>query len=56
VGPKKIYPLSKIKVRASDNFEKGYISGRFGAIPLFGIRSSDYKHIGMASNLSEDRF
>jgi len=31
-----IYPLSSIKVRTTDNLERGYINGRFGAIPFFG--------------------
>lgn len=34
-GATKLFPLSDIKVRATDNFEKGYIEGRFGATPLF---------------------
>lgn len=31
-----VYPLSSIKVRATDNLERGYINGRFGAIPFLG--------------------
>ena len=31
-----VYPLSSIKVRATDNWERGYINGRFGAIPFLG--------------------
>lgn len=31
-----IYPLSDIKVRAGDDFERGYLNGRFGAIPFMG--------------------
>jgi AAA15 family ATPase/GTPase len=31
-----VYPLSSIKVRATDNWERGYITGRFGAIPFLG--------------------
>ncbi|OGS88707.1 MAG: hypothetical protein A2061_07440 [Gallionellales bacterium GWA2_59_43] len=52
-GATSIYSLSSIKVRSSDNLEKGYITGRFGAVPLFGIRSSDFKRIGIASDLDE---
>ncbi|MGE8130418.1 AAA family ATPase [Methylobacterium sp. NPDC080182] len=31
-----LYPLSDLKIRKSDNIERGYIQGRFGAIPFFG--------------------
>lgn len=47
------YSLSDIKVRASDNFEKGYIEGRFGAIPVFGLASSNCRQIGIASELKD---
>lgn len=36
VGATHVYPLSDIKVRATDDFEKGYLTGRFGAIPFIG--------------------
>lgn len=32
-GATSLYALSDIKLRASDNFEKGYLQGRFGAVP-----------------------
>lgn len=32
-GGTSVYPLSEIKSRHSDNFEKGYLEGRYGAIP-----------------------
>lgn len=35
-GNSVIYPLSDLKIRKTDNIEKGYIQGRFGAIPFFG--------------------
>lgn len=35
-GATSIYPLSGIKVRTTDNWERGYITGRFGAIPFLG--------------------
>ncbi len=35
-----IYPLSDFKIRKSDNVEKGYLQGRFGAIPFLGDISS----------------
>ena len=38
-GGTHIYPLSKIAVRAEDNLEKGYLTGRFGSIPFFGNQS-----------------
>lgn len=31
-----IYPLSDFKTRKTDNIEKGYLQGRFGAIPFVG--------------------
>lgn len=31
-----VYPLSDIRVRATDNLERGYLQGRFGAIPFLG--------------------
>lgn len=33
-GATHIYALSDIKVRADDNFERGYLTGRFGAVPF----------------------
>jgi AAA15 family ATPase/GTPase len=36
-GSSSIYPLSDFKIRASDNFEKGYKDGRFGAAPDFHL-------------------
>lgn len=33
-GSTTIYPLTDIQTRASDNIEKGYLQGRFGATPL----------------------
>ena len=35
-GETVIYPLSDFKVRDTDNFEKGYLQGRFGAVPFVG--------------------
>ena len=34
-GASHIYPLTDIKTRQTDNIEKGYLEGRFGAIPFF---------------------
>lgn len=34
-GSTRIFSLSRVKVRSTDNFEKGYIEGRFGASPSF---------------------
>lgn len=31
-----IYPLTDFKTRNSENIEKGYLQGRYGAIPYFG--------------------
>jgi AAA15 family ATPase/GTPase len=35
-GATEIYPLSDFKVRENDNFERGYLRGRFGALPFSG--------------------
>lgn len=35
-GATEIYPLSDFKVREGDNFERGYLRGRFGALPFAG--------------------
>lgn len=35
-GATSIYPLSDINTRRGDNIEKGYLEGRFGAIPFPG--------------------
>lgn len=35
-GATTIYPLSDFKTRKADNIEKGYLQGRFGAIPFMG--------------------
>lgn len=36
MGATNIYPLSDIRTRQTDNLEKGYLEGRFGAIPFLG--------------------
>lgn len=35
-GTSRIYSLADFKLRANDRFEKGYLEGRFGAIPFSG--------------------
>ncbi len=35
-GSTNLYPLSDIRTRQTDNFEKGYLQGRYGAIPFGG--------------------
>jgi AAA15 family ATPase/GTPase len=52
-GSTVLYALSSIKIRKSDNFEKGYIEGRFGAIPMFGLGLMDWKKIGVYADESE---
>lgn len=36
VGASHIFPLSDIKSRPTDNFEQGYLEGRYGAVPFSG--------------------
>ena len=52
-GASTIFPLSSIKVKSTDNIERGYVNGRFGAIPLFGIRGHDVTRFGLACDLDE---
>lgn len=35
-GSTTLYPLSDIKTRKGDNIEKGYLEGRYGAVPYLG--------------------
>ena len=36
VGATRLYPLTDIRTRKGDNIEKGYLQGRYGAIPVAG--------------------
>jgi AAA15 family ATPase/GTPase len=38
-GQTHLYPLTTIRTRNTDNLEKGYLQGRFGAVPFFGTIS-----------------
>ena len=33
-GATLLFPLTEIRTRSGDNFEKGYLQGRYGAIPV----------------------
>lgn len=35
-GATSLYPLTDIRTRNSDNIERGYLEGRFGAVPYRG--------------------
>ena len=35
-GASSLYPLTDFSVRRADNLEKGYLEGRFGAVPFLG--------------------
>ena len=37
-GATSLYPLSDYQLRKGDNIEKGYLQGRFGAVPFSGSR------------------
>lgn len=39
-GATHLYPLTSIHTRKSDNIEKGYLQGRFGAVPFSGHLTS----------------
>lgn len=36
MGLSRFYPLSDLKLRKGDNLQKGYLEGKFGAIPFIG--------------------
>jgi AAA15 family ATPase/GTPase len=36
-GATHLFPLTDIDVDKRDNLEKGYLQGRFGAVPFFGV-------------------
>ena len=38
-----LYSLDEFSVRKSENIEKGYLQGRYGAIPAIGIGDSLWK-------------
>ncbi len=40
-GATQIYPLTDFKTRWSDNFESGYLQGRYGAVPFEDLESPD---------------
>lgn len=40
-GSSHFYSMAEIKVRASDNLEKGYLTGRFGAVPFIGVHAME---------------
>jgi AAA15 family ATPase/GTPase len=41
-GATHVYALSDIKVRATDNLERGYLMGRFGAVPFVGCGLDEF--------------
>lgn len=41
-GATHTYSLSDIKIRAKDNIERGYLMGRFGAIPFMGCGLDEF--------------
>ncbi len=45
-GKTTIYPLTDFTVRKSENIEKGYLQGRYGAVPFFGDFSTILKFEG----------
>jgi len=40
IGASDLYPLSDIATRAGDNIEKGYLQGKYGAVPFSGSAES----------------
>ncbi len=43
-GASELYPLSDYKVRGSASFEKDYLSGRYGAVPIIGDLSDIFSN------------
>ena len=39
-GATQIFPLTDIRTRGSDNLEKGYLQGRYGAVPATDASST----------------
>ena len=39
-GATLLFPLTEIRTRSGDNFEKGYLQGRYGAVPFSGPLST----------------
>jgi hypothetical protein len=39
-GATEIFPLTDYKPRKSENLERGYLMGRYGAIPFLGALDS----------------
>ena len=39
-GATLLFPLTEIRTRSGDNLEKGYLQGRYGAVPFSGPRST----------------
>ena len=39
-GATLLFPLTEIRTRSGDNFEKGYLQGRYGAVPFSGPLSA----------------
>lgn len=54
VGASTLYPLSNFKVRSTDNFEKGYKDGRFGAAPDFNLFQARFGHLLRSSEKRGD--
>jgi len=48
-GASHLYPLAEFKIRPDLKIEKGYLNGRFGAIPFFG----DIRSLGWLDSESE---
>ncbi|MCA8267831.1 AAA family ATPase [Burkholderia vietnamiensis] len=44
-GATHIYSLSDIKIRSTDNIERGYLMGRFGAIPFMGCGLEEFSRM-----------
>jgi AAA15 family ATPase/GTPase len=39
-GASQLYPLTDYETRSTDNFERGYLEGRYGAVPNFDLEMS----------------
>ncbi|NBW08194.1 MAG: ATP-binding protein [Caulobacteraceae bacterium] len=41
-GETAVYPLTDVRTRAGDNYEKAYLAGRYGAVPYLGDLGSEW--------------
>ena len=51
----RLYPLTDFSPRKHEAWERGYLSGRYGAVPFFGELPDILKHRPAARSAAESR-